>query len=255
MAESNGATPTTALAAPAGLSAMPGDRRVTLAWTDPGDPAITGYQFRGKAGGGGAWSMWRAVPGSGATGRQPPGGGALQRVEYFFELRAVNASGPARPPGARRMPPAAPAGLAAAVVGDTEVALSWDDPGDASIVRYELNRNGGGFLPIAGSNAATTGHTVTGLTAGTYTFQVRAVNASGDGSPSTVRATPGAVPAAPANLRAGRATARSRSPGTPRTRPTGPSAGTRCSARRSSAAPGARGRTSPAAARGPSRTR
>ena len=48
-----------------------------------------------------------------------------------------------------------------------------------------------------------TAHTETGLTNGTeYTFDVRAVNASGDGATATIKATPYAPPIAPTNLTA-----------------------------------------------------
>ena len=107
-------------------------------------------------------------------------------------------------------PPAKPTNLTA-VPGDQEATLSWDDPGDSSIIRYEylqttdtapLNVNrangqsGGGsqvliWTPIPGSSATTTSYTVsplanqlTGSPANPdvlYTFQLRAVNLAEDG--------------------------------------------------------------------------
>ena len=88
-------------------------------------------------------------------------------------------------------PPAAPTGLSATAGGDDSVTLTWDDPQDAGITGYEyqVNHNDtatgnlsgwGVWQGIAGSSAATTSHTVTGLTGGReYRFRLRALNADG----------------------------------------------------------------------------
>ena len=78
--------------------------------------------------------------------------------------------------------------------GNAQVTLSWNDPSDATITRYQLRRKvGTSFSPsddslwadIANSGASTTTHTVSGLTNGTtWAFQVRAVNANGAGAAS-----------------------------------------------------------------------
>ncbi len=87
--------------------------------------------------------------------------------------------------------PAAPAGLTA-TAGDAQVSLSWTDPGNNTINKYQVSMNGGmSFADIVGSNKNTTEHTITGLDNGTeYTFALRAVNDSGPGAVSTVSATP-----------------------------------------------------------------
>ncbi len=87
--------------------------------------------------------------------------------------------------------PTAPQNFTAAA-GDGEAALSWSAPansGDVSaITKYEVSSDNGESWVDAASN---TGHTFTGLTNGTeYTFQVRAVNADGNGAAATVKATP-----------------------------------------------------------------
>ena len=96
--------------------------------------------------------------------------------------------------------PEAPGNLAATAgtVADTMV-LTWDTPwanGDAITrfrVRYVQGTTAGGiWADILNSDADTTTHTVTGLTAGTqYTFEVRAVNGigNGNGAPATVTQT------------------------------------------------------------------
>ena len=87
--------------------------------------------------------------------------------------------------------PAAPTDLIA-VAGDAQVSLSWTDPGNNTINKYQVSTNGGtSFADIVGSNKNTTEHTITGLDNGTeYTFALRAVNDSGPGAVSTVSATP-----------------------------------------------------------------
>ena len=51
-------------AKPAGFTATPGDRQVTLAWTDPGNDTITGWQYAQKTTG--DYGAWKTVPNSGA---------------------------------------------------------------------------------------------------------------------------------------------------------------------------------------------
>ena len=104
------------------------------------------------------------------------------------------------------MIPEAPAGFAAAP-GDTQVMLSWNDPGDPTISKYQYQRKAadgsfGGWTDIPGSapdgvNAAS--FNVAGLDNDVaYTFKLRAVNAAGNGAESSeASATPTAPSAAP----------------------------------------------------------
>ena len=73
------------------------------------------------------------------------------------------------------------------------VALSWTAPDDgkADIARYQYRQattsgtyGAAAWTNIPSSDASTTTHTVTGLAPGTYYFQVRAVNAIGNGADS-----------------------------------------------------------------------
>ncbi len=99
--------------------------------------------------------------------------------------------------------PAAPAGLSAAA-GDGRAVLSWTDPSNAAIGGYEFRQRTppdtgawGSWTAIASSTAATTTHTVTGLTNGTaYGFEVRAVSGGVAGAASSeATATPAAATA------------------------------------------------------------
>ena len=202
------ATPRAAVAgvpaAPVGLSATPGDAQVTLSWTDPGDATITKYQVSSDGG-----TSFADIAGSGATTTGHIVTGLTNGTAYTLALRAVNASGTGAVSSIAATPvavPAAPLGLTAAA-GDAQVTLSWTDPGNDTITGYELRVDSGAWADIAGSDADTASHTVTGLTNGTeYSFALRAANASGDGAVSSIAATPRAavagVPAAPVGLSA-----------------------------------------------------
>ena len=88
--------------------------------------------------------------------------------------------------------PAKPAGLKAAA-GDAQVALSWTDPGDASITRYQYQQKAGSAawgswtdIPdSAPGQANAASYTVASLRNGTaYRFRIRAVNIDGNGAQS-----------------------------------------------------------------------
>ena len=178
-------------AQPAGFVAAGGNTQIDLSWDDPGDSSISSYQYQQVTTGVGYGAAWTTIPDSGAATVSYTITGLVNDTSYDSRIRAVNESGPgpetstvtAIPAAA----PAAPANLAA-VAGDGEMALSWDDPTDASINKYEYSTDGGtNYINISGSDAATVSFTVTELNSGaSYTFGIRAVNDTGDGVGSTV---------------------------------------------------------------------
>ena len=206
-------------AAPRGLAAAAGDGSVTLNWKDPVDLSITHYEYQMReAPPAAGWGRPQVVAGSDAKTTGFTVEGLTNGTEYRFKVWAVNANGagrrapvddpwyvaatpeqqasipPSPPPGP---PPAPPTGLAAAA-GDGSVSLSWDDPGDKSITRYEYRMRSwpgegwGEWVVVPGSGTGRTGFTVEGLTNGTeYRFKVRGVNANGPARPrpSTTRGT------------------------------------------------------------------
>ncbi len=99
--------------------------------------------------------------------------------------------------------PLKPAGLAGAA-GSGSVTLSWTDPDNPTITKWQVRRKAGSgewgeWEDIPGSGAGTTSHEVSGLTNGTaYQFEVRAVNGAGNGAgpDAPVTATP-VAPVAP----------------------------------------------------------
>ena len=193
---------------PTGLSAMPGDTQVRLAWLDPRDRSIDKYQYQ-WTGADGSSEDWIEIPQGpgGAVAHQFTVTGLTNGVEYTFQIRAVDTLAPldleddqfsdesdgatATPEGT---PPAKPANLKAQA-GDMQVELSWNDPDDSSIDRYRYSIDG--VTDSAGISADATMHITFGLTGGAplingteYTFRVWAENESGAGDASTVRAKP-----------------------------------------------------------------
>ncbi len=195
-------TAATLPAAPTNLLPVPGDRAVTLSWTNPGGDTITSHEVSTDGG-----TTFSEIPNSAhgqtnATGYTVPD--LINGTEYTFKLRARNNSGPGRASTATatpRAPPAAPTGLSA-TAGDGQVTLSWTNPSDNTIRKYRVSTDGDtNFADIEGSSYTTTTHIVTGLSNGTaYTLALRAVNAIGEGPASTANARP--LWGAPANLSA-----------------------------------------------------
>ena len=196
------ATPKAVPYAPTNLSAAGGNGQVALSWDDPEDDTITGYKYSTDGG-----TTFAEIGGSGATTTTYTVTGLTNGVTHTLALRAVNDLGNGAPSTVSAlMVPVAPANLSAAP-GDGKVALSWADPGNATITKYQYNTDGGANFSDfdGGSNSATTAYTVTGLpNYQEYSFQIRAVNASGEGPASnSASATPRAPkPAKPTGLSA-----------------------------------------------------
>ena len=188
-----------------------GDEQALLFWSaaaDNGSP-ITKYQYQQKEGAG-DFGARTDIPDS-----APGGANAVSftvenltnGTEYAFKLLAENSIGvgaeseerTATPAGA----PLAPTGFSA-TRGDESAILSWTaaDNNGAPIIGYQYQQDGGNWTDIAGSDATTVEHTVTGLTNGnTYTFKLRAVSGLGNGAETgQASATPAAAQAAEINL-------------------------------------------------------
>ena len=182
--------PTSPPDAPTGLTATAGlgDGEVALSWTDPTDSDITSYQFQQKAGSG-DYSEWTVITNSDAATTTHTVTELTNGTEYTFRIRAsIGSTNGDASDEATSTPIAAPdkptAFTATAGLGDGEVALSWTDPTNSDITRYQFQQKAGSgsygsWMDISSSGAATTTHTVTGLTNGTaYTFRIRAVAGS-----------------------------------------------------------------------------
>ena len=134
------ATPGDASAAPGvpeGFAArQTGVGQVELTWVASSTPLdVTGYEFRQNNG------SWTNISGSDSRTVSHSFTSLTQGVTYAFRVRAVNNSGNGASSGAESVivvaEPAAPTDLAAQA-GDTQVGLTWKDPGDASIAKYQI---------------------------------------------------------------------------------------------------------------------
>ena len=203
---------------PTNLTATVGDTQVRLTWNDPNDSSIDKYEYRWKEGTeatdfidtGDNKDEWTQVPDSNADTTRYTVIGLTNRTSYAFQVRAWDDGAdpedslPAQVAGTPlSAPPAAPTGLMADP-DDSLVTLTWDDPDDSTIARYEYRQkvedsnNSNGFsdwMHIPSSGPTTTEYTVTDLHNGTkYTFEVRAVEShkgtEEESDPSADSATP-----------------------------------------------------------------
>ena len=182
------------------LTAGEGDTQVRLRWTAPADdPAkapITAYQVQVQQedsdGNIGEWSdVWEDIPGSGATTTGYTVTELVNGTGYKFRVRPVNDIGKGDHDVAEAEPaddpPAKPTGLEA-TGGDGQVTLTWDDPYDLSIDKYQYTTDSGSNftdIPDSGAGEANaTSYLVRNLTNGTmYTFRIRAVDVHDDPNP------------------------------------------------------------------------
>ena len=208
------AVPLTVPGAPTGLTATPGNSRVTLSWAAPpsGGAAISDYLiFDGTRPGG---ENRTPVNGSLVTATSYTVTGLTNGTTYYFRVIAVNAAGkgplsaeapatllrilPTSPPPSTSTSgtptsstptsgTTAPIGLTA-TPGNTQVHLSWTAPGLAggSAISYKIylaSRPGVQESAAIGTTKSTDA-TVAGLSNGTtYYFMVAAVNAAGNEGP------------------------------------------------------------------------
>ena len=190
-------------------AAQTGDGEVELTWDAHRYPlTVSGYEYNQDGG------DWDAITGSDSSTVSHTVASLTAGTEYTFTVRAVNStfnkdknSDSLTASDSRSVTiigQAAKPDSFTAVAGDEQVWLGWRSPADFSISGYEYRQMEGigafgVWQKILESRSGTTFHIVTGLSNDTsYTFQVRAVNAAGESSPSGEKpATPGDASSAP----------------------------------------------------------
>ena len=234
-------TPAPTPAAPSGLSATPGNKQISISWNNPNDPSITQYQYQRTPNDPflGGWDFpWEIMLGSNAstTTFTISSGFISNDIEYRVRIRAVNANGNSQPSSVVYVtpkapptntptptntpaptdtptatptntpvpPPAAPTGLNA-TPGNKLIFLSWNNPNDPSITKYQYQFQASLFgdawgtiwLDMPSSNASTTSYTIPSnivFNGIDYRVRIRAVNNNGSSQPSNVI---GVMPKAP----------------------------------------------------------
>lgn len=191
-------------AAPANLSAVPGDGKVTLTWGASPTPNVW------------YWIEWREAGGPWQEHKLDTTccnyviSSLTNGKTYEFKVRATNASGDGAavgPVSARPMPPVPrPPTITATEAGDGHVKLTWTASTTPNVYYWiEYRPHGGGWRRTSLPVTTCCTHSVSYLTNGTtYDFRMFSTNLSGDSTPSNVvsaRPMP-ALPAAPTNLRA-----------------------------------------------------
>ena len=195
------ATPASATPAAPDLTATAGDTQVRLdLWATPTTSSIDKYQYSTDGG-----TNFKDIPGSGASTTGHTVTGLTNNLEYTFEVRAVDdhalePNGPAANDKATPMgtPPNKP-DMLTATGGNHRVTLTWSDPDDSSIDKYQyqqLQANAQGNFDnwgvdwdnialgdIENIDENTIGYTVSNLTNGEkYKFRIRAVDLVGEGT-------------------------------------------------------------------------
>ena len=184
--------------APTNLVAGVDSTRIVLQW-DTGDPGITDYLVTYYYWGSGVYSQTLVPAGSGPKTTTELTS-LIDGEEYAITVQTAevvggetvvagaSASVLATPTVAV---PAAPTNLTA-TPGDGQVTVTWDNPGNITIRKYQYSTNGGTtFHHMNGSGRNTTSFTFTGLYNGEpYTLAIRASNLSGESEAAAVTATP-----------------------------------------------------------------
>jgi pectate lyase len=174
---------TNAPAAPANLSATPGDSTVSLDWDDNGEADLAGYNvYRSLTSGSG----YGLLNGSPLTDSNYIDNSVTNGTTYYYVVTAVDSSlnesddsGEVSAAPQDMTPPAAPTGLSA-TPGDGTVSLDWNDNGEGDLAGYGIYRSttsGSGYSLLNGSPLASSNYTDNSVTNGTtYYYVVVAVD-------------------------------------------------------------------------------
>ncbi len=187
--------------------------QINLSWTDNSSDE-SGFKIERCQGAGCTSFVQIATVAAGVTGYGDPS--LASSTTYTYRVRAWNASGDSAYSNTAQAttqpapPPNAPSNLLASAVSASQINLSWaDNSTNESGFKIERCQGAGctSFVQIATVGAGVTGYGDPSLASSTtYTYRVRAWNASGDSAYSnaaqatTTSAASGSAPAAPSNL-------------------------------------------------------
>ncbi len=188
------------LPAPSGLSATAQSAsNISLSWND-NSSSEDGFNIERSSNG----STWSALTSVAANATSYNNGGLSPDSTWFYRVNAYQAadlSGWSNTASATTfdVAPAAPTGLNATAVSDSQINLNWvDQAGNEDAYRVERSDDGqSGWATIANLGANSTNYSNTNLAASTeYFYRVVASNTAGDSADSnTASATTDAPPA------------------------------------------------------------
>ncbi len=115
--------------------------QVLLAWTASTEPlTVRRYQYKQNDGSG--FGNWIIIEGSDSSTASHTVTGLIARIEYSFTVGAVNGEGQnaSEVESVTLEAQAAAPSEFTADVGDEQVKLSWDNPGDSTIDKYQLSQ-------------------------------------------------------------------------------------------------------------------
>ena len=198
------------LAAPVNFQATAGDARVTLTWDTANDDAISSWEYQQKQGMGGTYGAWTSITNSDADTTAHALENLTNDTEYFFRLRAVNATGNgassgelSATPTAGNNPPTVQNRLAdltvvAGATQDVDVSETFDDHDDDTLA-YTASSADTSVATVSLSGITLT---VSGVAAGDTTVTVSASDSSASASDTFAVTVLAALPAAPVNFQA-----------------------------------------------------
>ncbi len=120
-----------ALSAPTGFSALAGDGRAGLSWTDPNNAAIEGYEYQRRNSGAGWPGTWTAIPGSGAGTTSYTVTGLSNNQAYDFRIRSTSSKATASAASAAAS--ATPSAMSAAITSQSVDPLTETNVGGATV--------------------------------------------------------------------------------------------------------------------------
>ena len=139
-------------AQPTGLAvSSEGFHSITIAWDDPQDDSITGYQIlrRSRDGdaygdGQGSWEFVAIKDDTGTADAEYTDGTATPQTRYVYRVKARNSAGLSERSSYANAetlgPPDQPTGLTVSSASHDSVTIAWDDPQDDSISGYQVLR-------------------------------------------------------------------------------------------------------------------
>jgi len=156
--------------------------KINLAWADSSDNE-DGFTIERKIGVAGTYKQ---IAGVGANVKSYSNGGLIQNTNYFFRVRAYNASGYSaysNQANAKTPPPApaAPGNLTAATASSNKINLAWTDSANNETgFKIERKTGAAAYVEIAKTGANVTSFADMNLAGNTkYFYRVRAYNAGG----------------------------------------------------------------------------